>query len=180
MGLNKMAKQYLTAVFEYDDDAEYPSKLTQAFADGGQFEDVTITATSHEDEINRFNQLRLKIAIIIALMFITLILGLIITPENKVETLNNSQNLKDDLNLSEGIIHFPYPVSNFRHINDTIPLKEHCDNESDKGNIVFNNEGRPFYCLYINGKPEWHTPSLMKANGIKSTNIKDSSRNEES
>ena len=52
-----MAKQYLTAVFEYDDGAEYPSKLTQAFADGGKFEDVTITAMSREDEITRVEKL---------------------------------------------------------------------------------------------------------------------------
>jgi len=52
-----MAKQYLTAVFEYDDQAKYPKLLTQAFANGGNFEDVTITAMSHEDEISRVEEL---------------------------------------------------------------------------------------------------------------------------
>ena len=52
-----MANQYLTVVFEYDDGAKYPSKITQAFADGGQFEDATITAMSREDEITSVEKL---------------------------------------------------------------------------------------------------------------------------
>jgi len=52
-----MTKQYVTAVFEFEDGAVFPSKLTSAFASGGQFEDVQITAMSREDEITRVEKL---------------------------------------------------------------------------------------------------------------------------
>lgn len=52
-----MKKQYLTAVLEYEEGAKLPSKLTAAFAEGGKFEDVKITAMSREDEITRVEKL---------------------------------------------------------------------------------------------------------------------------
>jgi hypothetical protein len=47
----------MTVVFEYEEGAEFPSKLTKAFAGSGLFEDAEITAISSEDEISRVEQL---------------------------------------------------------------------------------------------------------------------------
>jgi hypothetical protein len=53
-----MAKQYLTVVFEHENNAEFTKKLTSAFANNdGHFEDVKITAISREDEISRVEKL---------------------------------------------------------------------------------------------------------------------------
>ncbi|WP_045861697.1 hypothetical protein [Teredinibacter purpureus] len=47
-------KRYITAVFEYDEGALLPKKLTEAFkSESMMFEDTRITAISLEDEISR-------------------------------------------------------------------------------------------------------------------------------
>ena len=52
-----MNKKYITVVFEYDEGAELPKKLTKAFADNAEFEDSKITAVSLEDEFSRIETL---------------------------------------------------------------------------------------------------------------------------
>ena len=53
-----MTKKYLTAVFEYEDGAELPKALTEAFAsETMKFQDTRITAVSMGDEILRCEQL---------------------------------------------------------------------------------------------------------------------------
>lgn len=53
-----MAKKYLTAVFEYDESAEVPRAITEAFkSDSMMYGDVKVTAISLEDEITRCEQL---------------------------------------------------------------------------------------------------------------------------
>jgi len=47
---------YLTVVFEYEDGAELPKKLTKAFAGDLKFEDAKIVTASHEDEIKSCDQ----------------------------------------------------------------------------------------------------------------------------
>jgi hypothetical protein len=44
---------FMTVVIKYEEGAELPKKLTKAFAENVQFEDVEITAISLEDEISR-------------------------------------------------------------------------------------------------------------------------------
>lgn len=52
------AKQYITAVFEYEKGAKLPAKLTEAFkSESMVYEDVKITAISLEDEISRVESL---------------------------------------------------------------------------------------------------------------------------
>jgi hypothetical protein len=53
-----MKKRFITVVFEYQEGAGLPSKLTKAFAsDSRNFEDVKISAVSMEDEISRAEEL---------------------------------------------------------------------------------------------------------------------------
>lgn len=52
-----MAKQFMTAVFEYEEGAEFPQWLTAAFAKDELFYGVRVTAVSREDEITRVEQL---------------------------------------------------------------------------------------------------------------------------
>ena len=55
---NMSKKQFITSVFEYESGAEFPSKLTEAFASDNQgFQDVKITALSNEDEMSRVEEL---------------------------------------------------------------------------------------------------------------------------
>lgn len=48
--------KFMTVVFKYKSGAEFPKKLTKAFAESGQFEDTEITAISNEDEISRVEE----------------------------------------------------------------------------------------------------------------------------
>lgn len=50
-------KNYMTVVFEYEDGAEIPKKLTKAFADNVEFKGTKITAISLEDEIIKVEKL---------------------------------------------------------------------------------------------------------------------------
>jgi len=52
-----MTKKYITAVFEYEEGAEFPAQITAAFAKNEAFQGVKITAVSLEDEITREEQL---------------------------------------------------------------------------------------------------------------------------
>lgn len=50
-------KKYLTVVFEYDQGAKLPQELLEVFRTHCQYQDITITAVSLEDEITRNEQL---------------------------------------------------------------------------------------------------------------------------
>lgn len=52
-----MSKKYITVVFEYEQGAVLPEKLTEAFKGDGEYKDTRITAVSLEDEISRVEQL---------------------------------------------------------------------------------------------------------------------------
>ncbi|WP_435000193.1 hypothetical protein ACRZ5S_22515 (plasmid) [Vibrio scophthalmi] len=47
---------FMTVVFKYENDAEFPKNITRAFMGNGEFEDVEITAVSCEDEISRLEK----------------------------------------------------------------------------------------------------------------------------
>ena len=53
--------KFMTVVIKYEEGAEFPKKLTKAFAENGQFEDTEITAISLEDEISRVEQLEAEV-----------------------------------------------------------------------------------------------------------------------
>lgn len=57
-----MAKKYLTAVFEYEDEAQFVKGITEAFKDDKAFNDVRVIAVSWEDEISRVEQLDNELA----------------------------------------------------------------------------------------------------------------------
>ena len=57
-----MTKKYITAVFEYEAGAEFPAKLTAAFARNEAFQGVKISAVSLENEISRVEQLEDQLA----------------------------------------------------------------------------------------------------------------------
>lgn len=53
-----MKKRYLTAVFEYEEGAELPKAITDAFkSDSMMYKDAKVTAVSLEDDISRCEQL---------------------------------------------------------------------------------------------------------------------------
>lgn len=52
-----MAKQYFTAVFEYEGEAPFLKEITTAFKDGVEFNGVRVTGVSLEDEMTRVEQL---------------------------------------------------------------------------------------------------------------------------
>lgn len=53
-----MAKQFQTAVFEYEEGAKLPRAITEAFkSDSMMFQGVKVTAVSMEDEISRCERL---------------------------------------------------------------------------------------------------------------------------
>ncbi|KZX57896.1 hypothetical protein A3709_19935 [Halioglobus sp. HI00S01] len=53
-----MTKRYMTAVFEYDEGAELPRLITEAFSSETMaFHDAKVTAVSMEDEITRVEKL---------------------------------------------------------------------------------------------------------------------------
>jgi len=54
-------KKYITAVFEYEEGATFPQEITKAFCNNREFQGVTITAVSLEDEISRCEQLENKL-----------------------------------------------------------------------------------------------------------------------
>jgi len=57
-----MSRKCITVVFEYDDGAKLPLKLTEAFAKNEAFQDVKISAISLEDEITRVEQLEAQLS----------------------------------------------------------------------------------------------------------------------
>ena len=54
---NETMNDFMTVVIKYHDGAELPKKLTKAFAENGQFEDVEIAAISLDNEISRVEKL---------------------------------------------------------------------------------------------------------------------------
>ncbi|GGB53573.1 hypothetical protein GCM10011607_12670 [Shewanella inventionis] len=57
-----MNKKFITVVFEYEDGAELPARITAAFAKNEAFHGVKISAVSLEDEITRVEQLEEQLA----------------------------------------------------------------------------------------------------------------------